>query len=307
MKIRQMQALRALVQTGTTSAAALLLHMTQSAASKLVTQLESELGVHIFDRLHGRLVMTPEGRSIYKDVDRILSAIDDLRAKTQDIGALNAGAIRIGAMPALAYGLVPRTIKRFIGQYSRIRCVADVLGRKDVEDGVANGHYDLGLVTLPLQNDVLNVLKLATVDAVCVLPKAHRLARARRIAAEDLAGEVFISVDPDALLRHRIDTIFGELRVRRSMQLQAGSTVLACHMVASGIGASIVHPLIAFAFASVLAIRRFEPSVPLDYAVVRRQGAGDRLTDAFTAFAQEEMAAITSRLKLPLSSRRERP
>ncbi|MCX7143472.1 MAG: LysR family transcriptional regulator, partial [Proteobacteria bacterium] len=113
MKIRQMQALRALVQTGTTSGAAQLLHMTQSAASKLVTQLESELGVHIFDRLHGRLVMTPEGKAIYEDVDRILSAIDDLRAKTQDIGALNGGAIRIGAMPALGYGLVPLAVKRF--------------------------------------------------------------------------------------------------------------------------------------------------------------------------------------------------
>ena len=89
MKIRQMQALRALVQTGTTSGAAQLLHMTQSAASKLVTQLEAELSVHIFDRLHGRLVMTPEGRTIYADVDRILCAIDDLRAKTKDIGALN--------------------------------------------------------------------------------------------------------------------------------------------------------------------------------------------------------------------------
>lgn len=307
MKIRQMQALRALVQTGTTSGAAQLLHMTQSAASKLVTQLETELGVHVFDRLHGRLVMTPEGKAIYADVDRILSAIDDLQAKTQDIGALNEGAIRIAAMPALGYGLVPGTIKRFIGQFPRIRCVADVVGRKDVEDGVAIGRYDVGLVTLPLQNDVLSVLRLASVDAVCVLPKGHRLARARRIVAEDLANEVFISVDPDALLRHRIDTLFGERRVRRSLQLQAGSTVLACHMVASGIGVSIVHPLIAFAFEPVLAIRRFEPAVTLDYAVVRRQGPGDRLTDAFTVLAQEEMAAITARLKLPRSSRRARP
>jgi len=306
MKIRQMQALRALVQTGTTSGAAQLLHMTQSAASKLVTQLEAELSVHIFDRLHGRLVMTPEGRTIYADVDRILCAIDDLRAKTQDIGALNGGAIRIAAMPALGYGLVPRTIKRFIGQYPRIRCVADVVGRKEVEDGVAIGHYDVGLVTLPLQNDVLNVIKLASVDAVCVLPKGHRLANARKIRAEDLEGEAFISVAPDALLRHRIDTLFGERRVRRSLQLQAGSTVLACHMVASGIGASIVHPLIAFAFKSALAIRRFEPAVPLDYAVVRRQGPGDRLTDAFSALAQEEMAAIMARLQVSRLPRLER-
>ncbi len=307
MKIRQMQALRALVQTGTTSGAAQLLHMTQSAASKLVTQLEAELNVHIFDRMHGRLVMTPEGRAVYADVDQILSAIDNLQAKTQDIGALNGRAIRIGAMPALGYGLVAPTMKRFLGQYPRVRCVADVVGRKDVEDGVATGRYDVGLVTLPLQHDVLTLSKLATVDAVCVLPKSHRLARAHRIVAEDLEGEVFISADPDTLLRHRIDTLFGERRIRRSLQLQAGSTVLACHMVASGIGASIVHPLVAVAFESVLAIRQFEPSVPLDYAVVRREGPVDRLTDVFAALAQEEMAAIAAGLKWLRPSRRKRP
>lgn len=304
MKIRQMQALRALVQTGTTSGAAQLLHMTQSAASKLVTQLESELRVRIFDRLHGRLVMTPEGKAIYGDVERILSAVDELRAKTQDVGALSGGAIRIGAMPALGYGLVPCIVKRFIGQFPRIRCVADVVGRKDVEDGVAIGRYDIGLVTLPLQNDVLDIRRLGAVDAVCVLPKGHRLAKLRRIAAEDLEGEAFISVDPDALLRHRIDTLFGERRVRRNLQLQAGSTVLACHMVASGIGVSIVHPLIAFAFQPVLAIRRFEPAVPLEYAVVRRQGPGDRLTDAFAALAQEEMAATLARRRVRRAAHR---
>ena len=306
MKIRQMQALRALVQTGTTSGAAQLLHMTQSAASKLVTQLEAELNVHIFDRLHGRLVMTPEGKAVYADVDRILSAIDDLQAKTQDSGALNGRAIRIGAMPALGYGLVAPTIKRFVSQYSRVRCIADIVGRKDVEDGVAIGRYDVGLVTLPLQHNVLTVHKLASVDAVCVLPKGHRLARSKLVVAEDLEGEVFISADPETLLRHRIDTLFGERRIRRSLQLQAGSTVLACHMVASGIGASIVHPLVAFSFESVLAIQRFEPSVPLDYAVVRREGPMDKLADAFIAFAQEEMATIAARLKWPRLSRRSR-
>ena len=59
MKIRQLQALRALVLAGTTTEAAELLHMTQPAVSKLINQVEEEFNVRIFDRRHGRLNACP--------------------------------------------------------------------------------------------------------------------------------------------------------------------------------------------------------------------------------------------------------
>ncbi len=65
MKLRQLEAIRAVMASGTTTHAAELMGLTQSAVSRLVAQLEEELGLSIFDRRHGRLQITPEGRACY--------------------------------------------------------------------------------------------------------------------------------------------------------------------------------------------------------------------------------------------------
>ena len=80
MKLRQLEALRAVVASGTTTQAADLLGLTQSAVSRLITQLESELGLNIFDRRHGRLRITPEGQHFYDVVKKLLSGIDQITA-----------------------------------------------------------------------------------------------------------------------------------------------------------------------------------------------------------------------------------
>ena len=261
MKIRQLQALRALVLAGTTTEAAQLLHMTQPAVSKLISRVEEEFNVRIFDRRHGRLVMTPEGRTIYADVERILSQIDDLVAKTEDVSALSGNAIRVGAMPALGFGLLPCVLRRFASGYPQVRCVIDVDTRGKIEDLVGVGHYELGFVTLPVQHERLMLTPLGSVAAVCILPPDHALARKSTVCAEDLADQPFVSVDPSVLLRHRVDAVFGQRRVKRRLQVQVSTTVLVCNMVAAGVGVSIVHPLVALAFKSLIVVRKFEPAI----------------------------------------------
>jgi DNA-binding transcriptional LysR family regulator len=306
MKIRQLQALRALVLAGTTTEAAELLHITQPAVSKLINQVEQELNVRIFDRRHGRLVMTPEGRSIYTDVERILSQIDDLAAKTEDVSALSGNAIRVGAMPALGFGLLPSALRRFAAEYPQVRCVVEVETRGRIEELVGTGHYELGFVTLPVQHERLMLTPLASVAAVCILPLEHALARKPSIRAEDLADEPFVSVDPSILLRHRVDAVFGQRRVKRRLQVQVSTTALVCNMVAASVGVSIVHPLVALAFKSLLAVRKFEPAITLDYAILSRPGTPSRVTAAFQGAAVAEMAKLTRSLDRDLRKSRKK-
>lgn len=306
MKIRQLQALRALVLTGTTTEAAQLLHMTQPAVSKLISQVESELSVRIFDRRQGRLVITPEGKTIYADVERILSQIDDLAAKTGDVSALSGNAIRVGAMPALGFGLLPSALRRFSLEYPQVRCVIDIDTRGRIEDLVGVGHYELGFVTLPVQQERLKLTPLASVAAVCILPPSHALARKSAVHAEDLAEESFVSVDPSILLRHRVDAVFGERRVSRRLQFQASTTVLACNMVAAGVGVSIVHPLVALSFRSLVVVRQFEPAITFNYAILSRPGSPSRVAAAFQTAAAAEMSELIRLLSRDLPKGRKK-
>ena len=86
MKLRQLEALRAVVASGTTTQAADLLGLTQSAISRLITQLETELGLNIFDRRHGRLRITPEGQLFYDVVKKLLSGVDQITADLRKQG-----------------------------------------------------------------------------------------------------------------------------------------------------------------------------------------------------------------------------
>lgn len=292
MKLRQLEALRAVVQAGTTKEAGDRILLTQSAVSKLVGQLEDELSVRILVRKGGKMVLTPEGRMIYEDVERVLTVIDEMKAKSDDTGALKFGKLRIGTMPALAHGLLPAALTRLKVRFPSLTTVIEEQPRSRIEDQVASGYYDVGLVTMPVQSDRLQVRQLGKVSAVCVVPNDHRLAEQDRIHVSDLEGESVISVDPETLLRHRTDIVFGENRIRRRLLFQTQSTLLACQLVRQGLGVAIVHPLIAMAVNPLVTHRPFEPAIELNYAVVTQGETTSEISREFVQSLVAEMKAL---------------
>lgn len=268
MKLRQLEALRAVVASGTTTQAGELLGLTQSAVSRLITQLESELGLNIFDRQHGRLRITPEGQHFYDVAGKLLSGIDQIMATARDIRTMKSGTLRIIAMPALAYGLLPDTIATINKRFRRIKISVEMGTRKDVEEGVESAQFDLGVATLPINRQAVEVEPLFTCDGVCVLHKDHPLADKSEILAEDLAEQPFISLNSGSLLRYRTDELFGRLGIQRSLSVEAPSTLLATNLVAKGLGVSIVHPFIAQAYGDKVVSRPFKPSIQYEYGLL---------------------------------------
>lgn len=177
-----------------------------------------------------------------------------------------------------------------------MQCSVEIKPREQIEELVTIGRYDIGLITMPVDTQRLKVEPLAHVEAVCILPPDHKLAELKEISAPDLEGASFISVDPEALLRHRVDLVFSEMRVRRSLKIQSQTSLLVCQLVAAGVGISIVHPLTASAFESRLAIRRFNPPINIEYAMLLQHGEQSRLAQAFMAMLVEEMEAIRDHL-----------
>lgn len=166
MKLRQLEAIRAVMASGTTTHAAELMGLTQSAVSRLVTQLEEELGLNIFDRRHGRLQITPEGQQFYDVAKKVLAGVDQIDATARDIRTLQAGALRILAMPALAYGLLPRTIAKINKRFKQVKISVGVGTRAELEDGIASSQFDVGIATLPVDQQGIETELLCSVDCV---------------------------------------------------------------------------------------------------------------------------------------------
>ncbi len=162
MKLRQLEALRAVIASGTTTQAADVMGLTQSAVSRLITQLETEIGLNIFDRRHGRLRITPEGQHFYDAVKILLSGIDQIMATARDIRTLKTGALRIISMPALAQGLLPTTIADINNRFRQIKISVEMGTRLDVEKGVESAQFDFGVATLPINRQGIEVEELFT-------------------------------------------------------------------------------------------------------------------------------------------------
>ena len=272
MKLRQLEAMRAVITRGTTTHAGELIGLTQSAVSRLISQLEDELGFSLFDRRHGRLLITPEGQHFYAVAEKVLAGIDQIKATARDITTLGSGTVRIIAMPALGYGLLPRAIVDIKSRFSQIKVSVDSGSRHGIEQGVASAKYDFGLATLPIEHESIDTEPLSGMDAVCIIPKGHRLANRRAIKAEDLTDEQFISLEPGTMFRYRTDEVFGRLGIRRKIGVEAQSTVTVCNMVATGIGVSLVHPFVAQTFAHRIIIKHFEPAVRFEYGLLFPSG-----------------------------------
>lgn len=308
MKLRQLEAMRAVVARGTTTHAADALGLTQSAVSRLVMQLEGELGVSLFERRHGRLLLTPEGQHVYDVAQRVLNGVDQLSATARDVRTLRSGALRIISMPALAYGLLPETIRRVTRRYPKVKIAIDVGGRAELEEGIGKGRYDLGLATLPVGQEAIDIEPLCAIDAVCVVPAGDALAGRDAIAVEDLAGVPFISIDPRTMLRFRTDELFGRAGVKRKLALEAQSSIMACALVSRGLGVSIVHPFIAATFGRQLVARPFRPALRLEYGLLFPSGQRrSLLAQVFVDWLREDVGRLAAPPAAPAPRKAGRP
>src|SRR5262245_11739761 len=112
LNLRQMEAFRAVMLTGTTIQAAAMLKVTQPAISRLINDLEAQAGITLFDRVRGRLQPTPEAETLFDEIERAYISFDHIANFMKGIRR-SAGRLRLLATMPMAHGILPATIARF--------------------------------------------------------------------------------------------------------------------------------------------------------------------------------------------------
>ena len=199
--IRQLRAFSRVAGTRSFTRAASALHLSQPALTVQIRELETALGVKLFDRNTRGVRLTPMGESILPAVERLLRDAEALADDARELGAGNRGVVQIAALPSVASSLVPRAIallaKRRPGIVVRLR---DAIAQRvialvqsdeaDVGLGVFAGRAP-GLAFTPLLKDRLEA----------VLPPGHRLARGTTISLAELAREPLVMMDTQTSVR----------------------------------------------------------------------------------------------------------
>ncbi len=266
---RQLAAFRAVIETGTVTQAAEMLHVSQPAISRMLGDLEHELGFRLFRRANRKLVATKEGLAFYQEVQRAFISLKEITEAGRAIREYRTGQLRLISIPSVAASIMPRLLVRFAKHHPDISVILEVQPAPRLFEWIVSMQYDVGISALPVDNPLLTASPFLLGDAVCVLPAGHPLAKREVVRPEHLAGESFISFRSDSAFRFRVDAVFDHARVKRVLKLEARTNEAVLSMVATGLGVAIVGPFYpAEAVGASVVVRRFEPAITIELALL---------------------------------------
>ncbi|KFC70062.1 Transcriptional regulatory protein [Bosea sp. LC85] len=286
LQSRQIEAFRAVMMTGSMTAAAEVLGVTQPAVSRLIRDFEAVLGMSLFERRGYQLVPTPDALTLYGEVERSFIGQTRIAELAKALKANAAGALRIAAMPVLMGGPLPRFVARFSREHADLRVTLVGLSSRLVVEHVLAGQADIGYADLPLDPTAIEV-ETYPIAAVAALPSEHRLAPKTVLEPADFAGEHVIGAPPGSLFRSRVDAFLDGVAYHNF--INATLAQATCTMVSENAGIAIVSPHATENYQGRgLVTRPLSVRIEAGFACLRaKQRAASALASSFTdAFAR---------------------
>jgi LysR family hydrogen peroxide-inducible transcriptional activator len=283
----------AVARAGNFSRAAEHCHVSQPSLSQQIQKLEAELGERLFDRLKRQAKLTAAGERFLPRASRILEEAEAARREARESRDLLRGTVRIGVLPTIAPYLLPEGIARFARKYPGVEVVVE----EDTTAGLVRQalacEIDFAVASQPLREPRVVVRELFTEELLLALPRTHRLARKRVVAASDLEGERLIVLKEGHCLGDQVLGFCDRRGVHAAVSFRSAQLETIQSLVRSGLGLSLIPAMAARRRERHgLEYRSFEPPKPSRKIVaawpVQRPPGGAATAFLQTLFAVEE-------------------
>ncbi|EPX80533.1 LysR substrate-binding domain-containing protein [Salipiger mucosus] len=288
--LRQIEALMAVVETGSVSRAALMLRISQPAASKLIAHLEEDAGMQLFERSSGRLVPTERGMRLYEEADRIFGSVDQVARAVDRIRREEKGQLLVGVMPGLAGPFMARVLRGFRERYPDVFVSVETRSSQFLADWLVSRRLDIGFLITRVEHETIRTEPVKNPPMICLLPMGHRLAAKKVVRPKDLEGEPFIGFGVTSLTRRRINAAFETEGYFPNIVLDATTGQNVCEFVANGFGVTVTDALVAEIALGRVEVRRFEPEIKSDLHI--SWPTHSRKSELVEAFAEEFHNAV---------------
>lgn len=188
------------------------LYVSQSNISKLIKNLESELGAPLFHRTPKRIILTDEGRLLFPKAQLILDTLHSIETEFSDLTGTPRGRLKVAISPlAQAIPLLPKAIAEFKSIYPQITIDLLEVGSRKVEKGLSDGTIDVGVVMFPTVGaKELEVVPFFKGPMMLIVHPGHSLAAKSLVSLNDLRDEPIVLYQEDFVLHHQITEKFHE-------------------------------------------------------------------------------------------------
>jgi LysR family hydrogen peroxide-inducible transcriptional activator len=203
MDLRQLQAIVAIAEQGSFSAAADALSTVQSNVSTHVKKLERELGTQLVDRASGQL--TDAGALVVARAKRVLRELDALTADVTALSQEIVGTVRVGAIGTAARWLVPQLVDITPLRHPQLHLVFVEATTTGLGEQLSSGQVDVGVLALPGGGPEIRTIPLYEEDLVLVVPRDHPFAEHQSVPLAALAGIPLFLPLPGTAFRDELD------------------------------------------------------------------------------------------------------
>lgn len=264
---RQLEAFRAVIETGKVTAAADAINTTQPSVSRMISDLEHVTGFRLFERRGRQLVPTSEALALYEEVERSFVGLAEISRIIEDIRDFRRGSLLVAGMPALALKFLPDVIATFVKAEPGITVSLRARSSQAVLRHLSSQQFDLGFAALDTDHPAVRRQPIYIAPMQAVLPIGHPLGQKDRLEPADFHEQPFVALGAEIKTRPETDRFLlaGNARPRIVAEAQLSASI--CELVANGVGLSIVEPVTAanFAAAGRVVARPLHPEQPFRY------------------------------------------
>ncbi|SFB63758.1 DNA-binding transcriptional regulator, LysR family [Rhizobium sp. NFR07] len=273
ISLRLLEIFGAMMRCETTVEAAEQLGISQPAVSNGIRQLENQLGVTLFERLHRRLEPTEEALLLFDEVRPIFGMLRSFSTRARSIRHGTSGRLRVISTPPLGNTVAPMALARFLKDRPDVSVSYDVRRLEHVIEDVQSGAADVGLAIALERHPSVNVEILSRTHMVALVPKGHAVAARQEVTVNDLTEHGFIGLEVESRMGQLLRDAFERDGIAYEPRVEVRYCATAAVLAGAGIGAAVVDPYsAAYQPSEGLVQLPFQPPCEIAAVLITRKG-----------------------------------
>jgi LysR family transcriptional regulator, nitrogen assimilation regulatory protein len=295
MDLRQLRYFLQVAQTGNLTRASSKAWVSQSALSRQIQLLEEELGVSLFVRQSRGVEITHEGTALVRQVEVLLSQVDNLKQAVRSAKQEPVGTLRLGTPTSLRARLVAPFLAQYQKRYPSVLLVHTQGTSKGLRDGLAEGAVDLAIVSNQESLTPFSVRPLFTESLCRIGPAVEQRHQVKSVTVRQLANHPLILTSHPNALRLLVDRAAAKVGRRIKPVMEVDDASMMFELVSRGIGYAVLPASAVFHLAqpqlSAVAIQGLRIEWVLAQSKERTQTvASERAVEMLHSLCHQESA-----------------
>ena len=239
---RQLRAFSILARTGSFTATAQELHLSQSAISHSMKALEQEIGCRLLDRMGKTVVLTQAGEQLLVHVEKVLQEMATARVELGRLGKWGSSRLRIGASTTACQHVLPAVLREFKESFPQCAISIEPGDTPEMIDALRQHRIDLAVNLEPRREEPLEFRPLFTDELVFITSPLHPWARAGKVVRDEIPRQHYILYGKGSYTFKMVEDYFRQDQVVLQSQLDLGNMEAIKELVKLGLGISILAP-----------------------------------------------------------------